>query len=68
MIQLWMEGYSISGNDSKATSLGEYEAETLKRAAEMHAKASGSQVNLNDLTIWGCRLFDNEKDARKSFG
>lgn len=19
-------------------------------------------------TVWGCRLFDNEKDARKSFG
>lgn len=68
MIQLWMEGYSISGNSAKASFLGEYEADTLKCAAEMYAKKSGSQVNFNNLTIWGCRLFDNEKDARKSFG
>jgi len=25
-------------------------------------------VNLDTPCIWGCRVFDNETDARKSFG
>jgi hypothetical protein len=26
------------------------------------------QDNQENMTYWGCRLFDNEADARKSFG
>jgi len=27
-----------------------------------------SCIDLNRMTFWGCRFFDNEQDARKSFG
>jgi hypothetical protein len=29
---------------------------------------SGMSYDPSHLTVWGCRLFDNEVDARKSFG
>lgn len=39
--------------------------ETLVAETKDHDK---SYFNLEHLTYWGCRLFDNEIEARKSFG
>lgn len=74
--QIWSEGYLVSGMEGipeKARMLAEVEAETFQEACD---KLCGDQdwqrlhgnYNAERLTVWGCRLFDNETDARKSFG
>lgn len=71
--QLWTEGYSVSGNKCKAIYHGEFEGDTFYHAVVNFSKTlgkykNGSCIDLVKLTLWGCRFFDNEKDARKSFG
>ena len=63
--KIWSEGYSITGNSSEAMFHGEIDAENFEDAC---AKLLGDKLDKNRLSIWGCRLFDNELDARKSFG
>ena len=67
---IWMEGFRIMGERAEAEFLGAYEGESFldacKKAADDHPGYGGYNPEHN--TIWGCRLFDNEKDARKSFG
>jgi hypothetical protein len=68
--KVWMEGYRASGDISDARLLGEFEAETFAEACEMAAAASGMKRDFDRKwpAIWGCRLFDNEDDARRAFG
>lgn len=68
---VWIEGYQGSGDRQLAHLLGAAEAETFADAA----KAVIEEQKMNDehwspdkLSYWGCRLFDNESDARKSSG
>lgn len=67
--QIWSEGYEATGNSSGADLLGEAEANDFASACSVlfegseHAKYFDKQR----LTYWGCRLFDNEQDARKAF-
>jgi len=76
MIQIWRKGYRISGGQSDATLLGEYNAETFKDAVLMLIKEREKMPqdyyaiheSKGIFTDWGCRLFDNESDARKKFG
>lgn len=68
--EIWMEGYRVTGNESDAQYKGSWPGNTFADACETWAKSTESP-NLFDrgaLTYWGCRLFDNETDARKSFG
>ena len=67
--QIWMEGFAITGNSSKATLLGEMEAESFQQACDKYIEENPEYKKLySGKSIWGCRLFDNEADARKSFG
>lgn len=73
IINLWSEGYSATGNYSPVTFHGSFEAETLKEAIQAFKDTltdpySISCINVENETFWGCRFFDNEADARKSFG
>jgi len=68
--QVWMEGFMITGMEgepARAHLLGEYEADSFKEAC---IKACGKSSSFNEerLTEWGCKLYDNERDARKTFG
>lgn len=65
--EIWREGYRVTGNEATAEKVGEEEAETF---AEACAKLYEGIDTFNSvrLTDWGCRLFDNENDARKNFG
>ena len=67
---VWMEGFHIMEGHGLAEYLGDYEAnsflEACKLAADDHPGYGGYNPEYN--TIWGCRLFDNEEDARRSFG
>lgn len=67
-----MEGWKgMCGEGSSAQFLGEFEAEDFRDACFKWAKTREHQMDYFDdraLSYWGCRLFDNEQDARKSFG
>lgn len=71
---LWMEGYAATGNSSSASYLGTYEGENFLDAYHNYLKVTYGVNKLPDYinqefpSIWGCRIFDNEHDARKSFG
>lgn len=68
--QIWSEGYSVTGNEGGAQLLGEVEAQTFPGACAIWANSCSdpSLFNPGRLTYWGCRLFDNEADARERFG
>lgn len=67
---IWMERFHAMEEHGFAAFLGDYEADSFpaacKLAAEVHPGYGKYDSKYN--TIWGCRLFDNETDARKSFG
>ncbi len=83
IIEIWMEGYIIQGGEDRARLVATIEAdnfdeavqkynETAKIPAHRREPVAFSQLGANwqngVWSIWGCRLFDNEADARKSFG
>lgn len=67
---VWMEGYSATGQHSPAQFLGTYKATTFREACLAHRDTmrEPEYFNETDLSIWGCKMFDNEEDARKAFG
>lgn len=73
--EIWMEGYAMNGQMSVASFIGKAKGETFNDACRNFKYEKGEKLNLDKhyehqkhLSIWGCRLFDNEADARKSFG
>jgi hypothetical protein len=68
--EVWSEGYAITGNSSGATFEGKFKGATFRDACAEWAKTVEEPhlYNAKDNTYWGCRLFDNETDARRSFG
>lgn len=66
-ITVWMEGSKSSDGHCKASKIGECYANTFQEACDILCSKL-PDYNRIKLTIWGCRLFDNEADARKSFG
>lgn len=73
-IALWSEGYVATGQRSEAIFHGRYKAQTLHEAViQFMETLSDNDKRYIDLTsnpprFWACRFFDNEIDARKSFG
>jgi len=73
--KVWSEGYAVTGNSSGAIYMGECFAEShieaCERIVEGIDRNSDGTVRLrkdDNPSCWGCGLFDNEEDARKSFG
>lgn len=72
-ISLWSEGFSVTGQSSDATFHGTFKAKDLRDAIiqfrdSLDDEYSKSYIDLKRKTFWGCKFFDNESDARKSFG
>ena len=73
---IWMEGYLTNGMDntpSRAICLGSIKAKTFEEACNIMCSPRSWQnangnYNKENKTVWGCRLFDNEAEARRSFG
>jgi len=72
--QIWMEGYSATGESCGAEFLGKQVADTFEYAC---IKKVGHALDRNkdgyrkiggSLCAWGRRCFDNEADARRCFG
>lgn len=72
-LTLWKEGYAITGQNSDATYLGNFPTNSLKEAVKQFKESKEKEglensIDLEKLTDWGCRFFNNEADARRSFG
>lgn len=72
---LWMEGYAATGESGGARCLGSFEAETFVDAVKVwdrecnYDKGFGTlSVSGGQASVWGCRIFDNQRDAQRSFG
>lgn len=68
--QVWIEGFLATGEHARASLIGEVEANSFQEACDaLCGKYTVHNENYNreNRTVWGCRLFDNEADARKSF-
>ncbi len=69
--RVWSEGFAAQGNSATAQLFGETTANSLKEAVEKLLELKEWNMDLYDpnrLTYWGCKFYDNEIDARKSFG
>lgn len=95
--EIWIEGYSVTGNSSPASCIGKAMGEDFNDACRnfryredmknpygdnyFHRKGDPLNLDKSDTepdglrksrvgtySIWACALFDNESDARKSFG
>ena len=83
--EIWMEGYSATGESGTAQKIGEGTGESFDDAViDYMSKNSNNGIAKNgrgryssderyekrrsNWNIWACSLFDNEVDARKSFG
>lgn len=71
---VWAEGYAATGESSTAFLLGTYFAESFDEAVYKCIIANSKESKLfshnsdGTWSYWGCRLFGNESDARRSFG
>ena len=76
--QIWSEGFAATGESEKAHFYGYSQGETFNQACLDFRDSNGAKLGL-DLnkdgalreeypSIWACRLYDNESDARKNYG
>ena len=69
---IWSEGYVCTGNRSGAIYHGTATGKTFKAACIDYFSDKENDergdFDKKDMTFWGCRLYDNEVDARGSFG
>ena len=65
--EVWREGYRITGESEGARKLGEAQAATFAEACDIVCCDVGP-YDAKTGRVWGCRLFNNEADARKAFG
>lgn len=71
--EVWSSGFSATGCSGRAMFHGKFKGTTFKDAVLAFKESvtdpySKSCIHVESLTYWGCKLFDNGKDARKSFG
>jgi hypothetical protein len=71
--QIWSEGWATTGQSSGATYHGTGTGNNFEEACKDFFVVRAwpkidSYYHPGTNTYWGCNLFDNEADARKSFG
>lgn len=74
--EIWCEGYHVNEGKSPAVLFGLAWGDTFAEACikyfETDKRRAAKEVEMyfkpDRLTYWGCRLFDNEADAREAFG
>lgn len=68
---IWSEGFRTNGEASGAFFIGTSFGSNFKEACDNLAIKDANfkrYYDDNKLTYWGCKLFDNEADARVNFG
>ena len=69
--EIWSEGFVVMEGYSKAHLHGYAKGNTFKEACINYAKTDKEfefYFDSERMTYWGCKLFDNEADARVNFG
>jgi hypothetical protein len=69
--EIWREGFHVMEGHSHAVLCGTAKGSSFKDACYAFSKKNSefkTYFDAQKMTWWGCRLFDNETDARKSFG
>ena len=71
--ELWTEGHTATGESGEATFHGKFKGNTFKEAIQAFKDTLTDErsircVDVENEKFWGCRFFDNEADARRSFG
>lgn len=74
--EIWIEGYKATGESAKASLVSKETAFSFHEAVQQYvnslepdqAKYWNYSKEHNVWTMWGCRAFDNETEARKAFG
>lgn len=68
---VWSEGHAATGGGGPAMHWGSGMAHSLTQMCEFVAQCNptfAAHFDSERMTWWGCKLFDNEADARKAFG
>jgi len=65
---IWSEGYRATGEHGTAHHHGCAEGKTFRAACINFFDSSNEYFNKDKLAYWGCRLFDNQADARDKYG
>ena len=71
LYEIWMESDYDYGRRCPVRCLGSAEGHSFKDACKRFARKCagfGQYFDEQNMTYWGCRLFDNEFDAKKSRG
>lgn len=71
-----MEGFAVTGMSSGASYMKSYDTDDMDEAVQLwldeqdpeDVKKYHSKSEDGVHSWWGCRIFDNQDDARKSFG
>lgn len=79
--EIWAEGYAATGESGTANLMATIQADNFDEAVELmlQKKERTDWPTIRQWydyrpdrpqkhTIWACRLFDNETDARQTFG
>lgn len=69
--EIWSEGYIATGQSGPAVLHGKATGKNFKDACKRFAEFNPDfkkDFDAKRMTQWGCRLFDNERDARKRYG
>lgn len=76
--EIWNEGYTATGESGGAQQLTRENGDNLFEGETFKEACKNALIELDwDMdryydeernTFWACRFFDNETDARKSFG
>ena len=70
--EIWSEGFKLEDDSGTAHVIGKVTASTFLEACQVFVNKTGDNHHYrvaNGVPVyWGCRLFDNEADARRSFG
>lgn len=64
--EIWMEGFILTGCYSLHSLVGSEEGETFKDAVlKWYEKYPSDLFDKENLSVWGCRLYPTEAEARK---
>lgn len=72
--EIWSEGYQASGDSGTAVYHDTIEAVSFDEACQKYAdsdpmvKSQMKRHGPGHWTYWACQMFDNEADARKTYG
>lgn len=70
LFDIWMEGFHINEGRTPGMYCGQYSGNTFQEACAKWNDLCGEPgyYDASRNTYYGCRFFDNEADARRSFG